>query len=583
MRSHSSGCRPAQLLPKLIVPLFAVIVVLLVIRVQRDDTEALRRQVESMQVAMSVHVRRAKVHQRNAPSEMDLMPQVTNGSSRKDQVTTQASSLPPVHQGHPKAPTGIPNRASLSAELAEAALQHLFFQRGELQTFRAEFESRERAQCRLTCNEHGLSVRIPDMTEGCECVCSGGWAGASCHVPPRGIDADTLAPPIDDIVLPDVQIPLDRDELPAPPHEAAADQLERCRSASVSYFKEHGERGEFRSDRAIDHFWRIASQLILPYCSTYEERVAIVDVGAHVGTRLGLWHDALLKPGLEYRCGGGGPIVNDSLVLLVEPNPLNLLPLRRAVAALQQSPGMQPSQGMNASSVRPTLRGSIVVEDVAAAHFDGDGVLVVDLTANRNQKKDGNERGYLRPVSGRGGNASSLQGTSKRRPRSTSAPHLLRQVRTTVRTVSSLVKDVVQRSASLSVRPITTISVLKVDAEGLDAIVLYGAHDVLPMTKLVVFECHRLWKERGQAHDSTRSDHNSGEVWWRLREAVTFLAKHGFESYMVGQYYWVPLTPPHYWDDVYEERLEWSNCIAVRKGHPIMRAFSLPPPCSSAI
>eukprot|EP00331_Platyophrya_macrostoma_P017291 CAMPEP_0176465538 /NCGR_PEP_ID=MMETSP0127-20121128/37334_1 /TAXON_ID=938130 /ORGANISM="Platyophrya macrostoma, Strain WH" /LENGTH=95 /DNA_ID=CAMNT_0017858489 /DNA_START=1 /DNA_END=285 /DNA_ORIENTATION=+ len=84
---------------------------------------------------------------------------------------------------------------------------------------------------------------------------------------------------------------------------------------------------------------------------------------------------------------------------------------------------------------------------------------------------------------------------------------------------------------SASRRPITNISVIKIDAEGMDALVLYGASEVLHMTHVVVFECHTLWKERGGEWNTT-----SSRTWFQLQEVAEFLSKHGFDVYKVGVY-----------------------------------------------
>jgi hypothetical protein len=316
--------------------------------------------------------------------------------------------------------------------------------------------------------------------------------------------------------------------------------------------------------------------------------VAIVDVGAHVGTRLGLWSDTLLRPGLEHRCrvGNASEIRSDSVVILVEPNPLNLLSLRSAVERTMQ--GLVRGAHAHQSSDAPTesqgtARGTIVVEEVAAGHYNGVGVFSVDLDANRNKKEDGNERGYLRLDAMNIGTDTGIA-SGERKSAGSRRHRSIREVLTLVRTVTSIVGSAPARTRD-SLRPITTISILKIDAEGLDALVLYGAHEVLSKTKLIVFECHKLWRERGlssllhRGGDTNRSSTTPATEWWRLKEVTEFLAKHGFETYLVGQFYWIPMTPPILWDDVYEDRLEWSNCVAVSSDHPIKKAFSVPPAC----
>jgi hypothetical protein len=568
-----------SVLPKLILGLLLLIVVSLVVRVQYNETTELRREVEQLGMLSRRLELRFVAARSRLPSTVSPPPH----SSTTVPVEATHSAL---HRTSPTVPTAALHPSAMDAELHEAALQHLYYTRGEGKLFRTRFESRGRSRCvLLTCNERGLGVRIPNITEGCECVCTGGWSGAACQVPPLGSAASAVDPPLDDVVAPRVTIPLEREDVPAPPAHAKSD-LEACRVAAERYFAEHAPKGEFRSDRAVDHLWKIASELVPPYCSTDQERVAIVDIGAHVGTRLPQWVELVLARGREHRCTPGESIVDDSVVLLVEPNPLNLLSLRRQVLHVA-SPEVDNKTAMErvnrtatASSVPMHqlhhLHGSVVMAEVAAAHYDGEGVLVVDLSANRNKKENGNERGYLRPPQPNRLENSSAS-TSPRR--GTPSTAVLRHIRTRVRTVASLIKDSDVIGATNSARPITAISVLKIDAEGLDPLVLYGAYEMLPMTRVVVFECHKLWRERGMSTGAGGADENEG--WWRLKEVVEYLAKLGFDTFLVGQFFWIPMTAPHYWADVYEEKLEWSNCVALRKGHPMTKAFSLPPPCSA--
>ncbi|CUE69016.1 methyltransferase, putative [Bodo saltans] len=597
----------STVLSRLILSVFAIILVSLVVRVQYNETVELRRQVEQLS-AVSRNLqqrlgRDTKVQLPTSTKETLTPPPAKGAAATAALLSTTVTGSPPPKFLSQAAEDPSLHRPALSStssssfstihdELQEAALQHLYYSRGEGRLFRSQFESRTRSQCiLLICNERGLAVRIPNVTEGCECVCTGGWSGAACQVPPPGSTMSTSPTdllPLHDVAPPQVVIPLDREDVPAPPVDIAHDVLNACRAASIAYFNEHSPKGEFRSDRAVDHLWKIASELVPPYCSTDKERIAIVDIGAHVGTKSSLWADLILAGGREHRCTPGEPIADDSVVLLVEPNPLNLLSLRRRVnevseLATSSTRNVNTTARNNTSAPSPQPQhgyrhphGSIIIAEVAVAHYDGDGVMMIDLAANRNKKRDGNERGYLRlphvGLNTTSGGSSSV--TRRRNAPATSV--MMRHVRTSVRTVASLLRDALLIGSTRSARPITTVSILKIDAEGLDPLVLYGAHEILPITRLVVFECHKLWRERGGAPSGAPDDGS----WWRLKEVLEYLAKHGLDTYLVGQFFWIPMTPPHYWADVYEEQLGWSNCVALRKGHPIMKAFSVPSPCT---
>jgi hypothetical protein len=220
------------------------------------------------------------------------------------------------------------------------------------------------------------------------------------------------------------------------------------------------------------------------------------------------------------------------LLILVEANPANAALLRQRV------------QNMEARQLRDgtKLSGRAVVIDSAMSFFDGVSRFAINKKQSRRAGK-GNERGSL--------NVNSALRDD---------PSI-----TVVETRTEKVGSLLRRLSPEYVRPLNnyTISLLKVDAEGFDPAILYGAFDVLPRTNVIVFECHKLW-------------HNAG---FTFRDVAEYLSKSGFEVFKMGIFYWIPVTPPAYWDDVYDETLQWSNCVAVRNGHPFSHMFSLPPPC----
>ena len=106
-----------------------------------------------------------------------------------------------------------------------------------------------------------------------------------------------------------------------------------------------------------------------------------------------------------------------------------------------------------------------------------------------------------------------------------------------------------------------TIPLLKIDAEASTPPVLYGAAEILPRTNVIVFECHKLWRDAG----------------FTFKATTEFLTASIRSSW--GSFYWVPVTPPHYWDERYDHTLQWPNRVVVRRGHPFAHMFTLPPPC----
>eukprot|EP01079_Euglenida_sp_SAG-EU17-18_P007195 gene7195-6797_t len=93
----------------------------------------------------------------------------------------------------------------------------------------------------------------------------------------------------------------------------------------------------------------------------------------------------------------------------------------------------------------------------------------------------------------------------------------------------------------------------KVDAEGFDPPVLFGAPATLAKTRVVVFECSQHWKQGGSGHG--------------LSDVVRYLCGKGFLTFQVGDSYFMDLAGDM-WDRAYDDCRVWSNCMAVRPDHP---------------
>eukprot|EP01001_Neometanema_parovale_P007380 NODE_3687_length_1176_cov_106.249763_g3502_i0.p1 GENE.NODE_3687_length_1176_cov_106.249763_g3502_i0~~NODE_3687_length_1176_cov_106.249763_g3502_i0.p1 ORF type:complete len:386 (-),score=31.69 NODE_3687_length_1176_cov_106.249763_g3502_i0:19-1119(-) len=95
---------------------------------------------------------------------------------------------------------------------------------------------------------------------------------------------------------------------------------------------------------------------------------------------------------------------------------------------------------------------------------------------------------------------------------------------------------------------------LKIDAEGFDALVLRGASDILSRVGAIVFECHSLWA-------TTNSSLNS---------VIPWLSTYGFQTYQIGMPFSLRLYGPYFSPTINSVRA-WSNCFAARKSHPILQ------------
>eukprot|EP00760_Papus_ankaliazontas_P018850 PhM_4_TR17717/c0_g1_i1/m.84864 len=367
--------------------------------------------------------------------------------------------------------------------------------------------------CRFECNGRGVSATIPGILKKCTCLCASGWSGFRCEIPPSDWDAAR-----DDVVQPATirRVPLE--DTPLPPGNLS--RHAECMNASRAYYMSKYMTEEYRTDAALRFFYFICRNSLYPVCSTHQQRVVLVDVGANVGQLMPFW----IREFLNYtHCER-----NDTVLLMAEPNPYNVKILKHNLRKKKQY-----IHGVNS--------GRVEVAGSAISYYDGAADL--NISPVQNIGRNGNERGSL-------GVNQEVNATA---------------VRVRVRTLDTMLRErgLFNDTSNNSTSRSFVIPLLKIDAEGFDAAVLYGAQETLQHTEVVVFECHKLWKTAGYA----------------LRDATEYLSKSGFETFKMGQYYWIRMTPPDYWDDVYDETLAWSNCIAIKKGHPFAHLFPRPPPC----
>lgn len=98
-----------------------------------------------------------------------------------------------------------------------------------------------------------------------------------------------------------------------------------------------------------------------------------------------------------------------------------------------------------------------------------------------------------------------------------------------------------------------SIKFLKIDTEGFDQLVLYGAEKLLPDVEVVLWECHDLQRESKGGPGTT------------LYESVDYLEKHNFHTFLVGPSLMRldgGLYHPHY-----DTLLQWQNCFSIKRNH----------------
>ena len=420
------------------------------------------------------------------------------------------------------------------------------------------------APCPQTCSGRGLLHRHVARDDHsvlmCKCVCVDGWAGAECEklkkrtaFPGRKGPLLSVAPRI---TVPDV------------PHHHGH-QLSKdaaCKLASFEYFDAKKDTNEYRSDISLKFFWSLflKSGFVHRPCDEerskqrgvggFGKRLFVLDIGAGVGTNALVWENVFLN---QTEC------LLDVTVLLVEANPVNAMLTRSTAARLQR---------VRSTEARLKYGSGFVVRNVAVAHYDGEGTLLVDEKQNRDKRHKGNERGRLVANNSSGDDDEGVH-----------------RIRVPVRTVRTLIADMLpdqenDNNFSALVENLY-IPIMKIDVEGFEPAVLFGmGGDLLARTGAIVFECHKLWQQAEFGQQQNKTGKPSGPEGHppaqTLENVVDFLSLHGFVTYKIGQRYWIPLTEP-YWDKRYEDERGWGNCFAVRAASPEYDTlFSMHPKCN---
>jgi FkbM family methyltransferase len=97
-----------------------------------------------------------------------------------------------------------------------------------------------------------------------------------------------------------------------------------------------------------------------------------------------------------------------------------------------------------------------------------------------------------------------------------------------------------------------SVHFLKIDTEGFDQLVLYGAHRLLDSVRVVLWECHELQRVTRGGPGTT------------IYESVDYMQQHGFLSFVVGSTRLLRLDAglyhPHY-----DTAMQWQNCFSVHR------------------
>ena len=105
----------------------------------------------------------------------------------------------------------------------------------------------------------------------------------------------------------------------------------------------------------------------------------------------------------------------------------------------------------------------------------------------------------------------------------------------------------------------TYVAWVKIDAEGFDPFVLYGAESSLRQRAIggLMFEYSETWHLLNATHT--------------LRNVVHWLDNLSYRSYFIGRTRLIALSHGH-WDEAFESK-QWSDIVAFAAGSPFERTF----------
>eukprot|EP00996_Jenningsia_fusiforme_P001013 NODE_1923_length_1355_cov_36.748851_g1742_i0.p1 GENE.NODE_1923_length_1355_cov_36.748851_g1742_i0~~NODE_1923_length_1355_cov_36.748851_g1742_i0.p1 ORF type:complete len:328 (+),score=54.75 NODE_1923_length_1355_cov_36.748851_g1742_i0:302-1285(+) len=258
-----------------------------------------------------------------------------------------------------------------------------------------------------------------------------------------------------------------------------------CRRKQGAYYAAKWNTTAFYSDVAVGAFWAMMDRKWPAACAN--GKAAVFDIGAHVGDQIDYWSQNF----------GRAAGCSSSTIFLFEPSPMTFAELGRVARRTRNEP--------------------LSIHQVALSNVSGSAHFFFNRGPRQNKAK--NQMASLGKV--RGEDAAS--GGS---------------VNVKVTTLDTFLQDY----------QVDSVPLLKIDTEGFDATVLYGAERTLPKVQYIVYECHKLWRT------------GSGDT---LGHVVRWLEQRGFLSYKVGMPYCLRMYGD-FWDPVYDELMQWHNCIAVR-------------------
>lgn len=323
-------------------------------------------------------------------------------------------------------------------------------------------------------------------------------------------------------------------------------QLEPCseRIAGATYFMLHED--EFKGDETclpfLEHLARlVAKDLESRWELEGKRRLLGLDIGANIGAMMPMVIECCGSNAL----GGTVPVH----IVAFEPNPVNLPMLESEVQRLRTDPRFSVS----------------VCETVAS-----DAAGPARFHVNRKRNFAGNQHGSVHRFEGeydnedadvRGGDSSAYLQLA-----ADTVDHLLwgepsgQQQAAAGRSASSGAggrRGGLALAAGFDAH--AAVDFVKIDTEGHEWSVLLGMVETLRRTRFVFFEVSHLLRRVGVT----------------VRELVDWLEELGFHTYRVGKKVTMRISGRFY-HPIYETRLFWSNCLAVRQDEPLTEELLRP-------
>eukprot|EP00667_Euglena_gracilis_P011931 EG_transcript_12214 len=278
--------------------------------------------------------------------------------------------------------------------------------------------------------------------------------------------------------------------------ELTPEDVTICRDKQAELFRQEWNTTEFYSDAPLEQFWNSFDRKWPNPCGTGQ--AAVIDIGTHVGDQVEYW-------GRNFGKSRG---CSNTHFFLFEPNPATHAELLHNLKRFHTGDDWSPQR-------------------MAVSNYSGTATFYYNRGPRANKAK--NQMASLGKV--RGEDAAAGGGVS----------------------VKVLTLD-----EFLEARKIDSVPMLKIDTEGFDATVLFGAERTLRKTEHIVYECHKLWQT------------GSGDT---LGAVVPWLERRGFVSFKVGHPHCLRMYGG-YWHPVFDQLLQWQNCVAVRPQSPAFHLLS---------